>query len=272
MLFDLEAQQFQRLQSPEGIRAHKRRAQRALAVRETVLPEPTLIQKIYGPLRRVVEWFVALAFLVLLSPVLLLAALGVKLTSPGPTFYTQVRVGRWGKPFTVFKLRTMVHNCESLTGPRWCIPGDPRVTWFGWILRRTHIDELPQLVNVLRGDMSLVGPRPERPEFVAELEQAIPGYLARHALLPGITGLAQVHLPPDTDINSVRRKLLFDMYYIRHHNPLLDLSLYICTLVSALGLPMAAACRLCFVPSAEQVENAGPLRFEEASSPANVAA
>src|SRR5205085_11405871 len=104
------------------------------------------------------------------APVIALAALLLKLTSHGPAFYTQTRVGRNGRLFTIYKVRTMLHRCESLTGPRWSVPGDPRITAVGCLLRVTHVDELPQLLNVLRGEMSLIGPRPERPEFVPELE------------------------------------------------------------------------------------------------------
>src|SRR6185436_10775300 len=111
----------------------------------------------------------ALAVAVVAVPVALAAMLVVRLTSRGPAIYTQNRVGYGGRMFTIYKIRTMIHNCESLTGPRWCVPGDPRVTPVGSVLRKLHIDELPQFLNVLRGDMSLVGPRPERPEFVRKL-------------------------------------------------------------------------------------------------------
>jgi lipopolysaccharide/colanic/teichoic acid biosynthesis glycosyltransferase len=133
----------------------------------------------------------------------------------------------------------MIHNCESLTGPRWCEPDDPRVTPVGSVLRRLHIDELPQLVNVLRGDMSLVGPRPERPEFVTKLARDIPHYQARHAVFPGITGLAQIHLPPDTEVAHVERKLTYDLYYARHLGLWLDLKILVCTGLKVLGLPGA---------------------------------
>ena len=149
----------------------------------------------------------------------------MKLTSPGPAFYTQTRVGQGGRPFTIYKLRTMIHNCESLTGPRWCMPGDPRVTPAGWLLRVTHLDELPQLLNVLRGEMSLVGPRPERPEFLPQLERALPAYRQRLVVRPGVTGLAQVKLPADTDLDSVRRKLAHDLYYIERLESLARLAL-----------------------------------------------
>ena len=150
----------------------------------------------------------------------------------------------------------MIHNCESLTGPRWSMPGDPRVTCIGAFLRASHLDELPQLLNVLRGEMSLIGPRPERPEFVPELERELPGYWQRLTVRPGVTGLAQVQLPPDTDLNSVRRKLAHDLYYIRHLSPWLDLRLLLCTAVYALGLPFGIAGRLLGIPDGAAVEQA----------------
>jgi lipopolysaccharide/colanic/teichoic acid biosynthesis glycosyltransferase len=189
-------------------------------------------------------------------PLVALSALLVKVTSPGPAFYTQTRLGRGGLPFTIFKLRTMIHNCESLTGPRWSIPGDPRVTRVGWFLRKTHLDELPQLLNVLRGDMSLIGPRPERPEFLPELEQSLPAYRQRLFLRPGVTGLAQVQLPADSDLTSVERKLGHDLFYIRHLNPWLDLRLLICTACYAFGIPFTLLSRLLGIPACEDVAEA----------------
>jgi lipopolysaccharide/colanic/teichoic acid biosynthesis glycosyltransferase len=200
----------------------------------------------------------ALALLLALPalPVVLLAALAVKLTSRGPAFYSQRRLGRHGRPFTIYKLRTMIHNCESLTGPRWSMPGDPRITPVGWVLRHTHLDELPQLLNVLKGDMSLIGPRPERPEFVPELERALPAYRQRLQVRPGVTGLGQVQLPPDTDLGSVRRKLAHDLYYIRHLSPWLDLRLLVCTAFHALGLPPGVVARTLGIPDSRAVERA----------------
>ena len=137
------------------------------------------------------------------------AAIVVKLTSRGPAFYTQIRLGQDGRAYAIYKLRTMTHDCEKLSGPQWSKKGDCRVTAVGRLLRRSHLDELPQLWNVLRGEMSLIGPRPERPEFVPRLERSLPHYRARLHVRPGVTGLAQVQLPPDTDLGSVRRKLAY---------------------------------------------------------------
>src|SRR5216683_828240 len=135
-------------------------------------PPPSL----YRTFKVAAEFGIAVVLLALTSPLVLLAALLVKLTSRGPVFYCQVRLGRFGRPYPIFKIRTMAHNCEKVTGAKWSMPRDPRVTPVGRFLRRTHLDELPQLWNVMRGDMSLIGPRPERPEFISVLEQAIPHY------------------------------------------------------------------------------------------------
>jgi lipopolysaccharide/colanic/teichoic acid biosynthesis glycosyltransferase len=194
----------------------------------------------YYLVKRGLDCALALAVAVVAVPVALVAMLVVRLSSRGPAIYTQRRVGYGGRPFTIYKIRTMIHNCESLTGPRWCVPGDPRVTGVGTVLRRLHIDELPQLWNVLRGDMSLVGPRPERPEFVTRLARKIPHYEARHAVLPGITGLAQLFLPPDTEVAHVERKLVFDLDYARRQGLVLDLRILFCTALKICGLPVAA--------------------------------
>ena len=185
-----------------------------------------------------------------------LAALLIKLTSRGPAFYTQTRVGQEGRLFKIYKLRTMVHECEALTGARWSLPGDPRVTAVGRLLRVSHLDELPQLLNVLRGEMSLIGPRPERPEFVPELERALPGYWQRLTVRPGVTGLAQVQLPPDSDVTSVRRKLAHDLYYIERLGPGLDLRILFCTALYAVGVPFDRLARLAGTPGREAIEEA----------------
>jgi lipopolysaccharide/colanic/teichoic acid biosynthesis glycosyltransferase len=148
----------------------------------------------------------------------------------------------------------MVHNCEALTGARWCIGNDPRITRIGWFLRVTHIDELPQLWNVLRGEMSLVGPRPERPEFVSKLEKALPRYEKRLAALPGLTGLAQIQLPPDSDLDSVRRKLRYDIYYVKHASLSLDLRILASTVLHVLKVPFVVSRLLLRLPGAEIVE------------------
>jgi lipopolysaccharide/colanic/teichoic acid biosynthesis glycosyltransferase len=179
----------------------------------------------------------AAVLLVMALPALAAAALLIKLTSPGPVVYCQSRLGRGGRPFTIYKLRTMRHNCEAVSGIRWATKGDGRITRVGRLLRATHVDELPQLVNVLRGDMSLVGPRPERPEIVAVLVRAIPDYSCRHAVRPGLTGLAQVQLPADTDLDGVRRKLALDLVYIRERTLWLDVRIGAGTLLKVAAVP-----------------------------------
>jgi lipopolysaccharide/colanic/teichoic acid biosynthesis glycosyltransferase len=196
-----------------------------------------------------------MVLLVLAAPVILVAGLLVALTSRGPVFYTQTRLGRNGRPFRVIKLRTMTHNCEKVSGVCWALPGDPRVTTVGRVLRRTHLDELPQLWNVLKGEMSLVGPRPERPEFMPELERAIPHYRDRLLVRPGVTGLAQVQLPADMDLESVRRKLAYDLYYIRYVSFWLDLRLVVCTLAKVAGVPFSVLRRLFVIPPQDRIEN-----------------
>lgn len=182
------------------------------------------------------DFVLAATALLIALPVLVACVVLVRLTSRGPAIYTQTRVGRGGRVFVLYKIRTMYHNCESTTGPQWSLPGDPRITPVGRILRRLHLDELPQLVNVLQGHMSLIGPRPERPEIVAKLRQAVAGYDRRHAVKPGITGFAQIHLPPDTCLRSVKNKLVYDLFYIRHRSVLLELFILVATGLKLLGL------------------------------------
>jgi hypothetical protein len=144
----------------------------------------------------------------------------------------------------MYKLRSMRLDAESKSGPTWSASGaDPRVTWLGYWLRRLHLDELPQLLNVVRGEMALVGPRPERPEFVKILAEQIPGYEGRLVVLPGITGLAQINLPPDSDLDSVRRKLIVDRDYIESAGCWLDLRIFFCTLLRMLWIKGPAVTR-----------------------------
>jgi lipopolysaccharide/colanic/teichoic acid biosynthesis glycosyltransferase len=181
----------------------------------------------------------AVAALLLLPglPMIGCLVLLVRLTSRGPGMYRQVRIGQRGRKFTIYKIRTMRHDAEAASGPVWTQARDPRITRVGRVLRRLHLDELPQLFNILRGEMSLIGPRPERPEFVHVLTEAIPGYLNRLAIRPGVTGLAQLNLPPDTDLDSVRRKLALDCEYIQRAGLLLDIRLFACTALRMLRLP-----------------------------------
>jgi lipopolysaccharide/colanic/teichoic acid biosynthesis glycosyltransferase len=209
----------------------------------------------YGAVKSGLDFTLALLLLLGTAPLIALSILLVKLTSRGPGIYSQTRLGRYGRPFTLYKIRTMTHNCESLTGVQWSKPGDSRVTGLGRWLRRTHLDELPQLWNVLRGDMSLIGPRPERPEFVPQLEQALPLYRQRLNVRPGVTGLAQVQLPPDTDLESVRIKLAYDLQYIKHVDLSYDLRIYWATFCKMLGLPFPVIQCLFRFPARESIEN-----------------
>ena len=169
--------------------------------------------------------------LLLILPVLIVVAIAVKLTSPGPVLYHQRRVGQHGRIFTVRKFRSMRQNAEAETGPVWAAKsGDPRVTSIGGLLRRTRIDELPQLWNVLIGDMSIVGPRPERPEFVGELTKQIPFYGQRHIVRPGITGWAQVRYTYGATTEDALQKLQFDLFYIKHLSVALDLYIMLATI------------------------------------------
>jgi Undecaprenyl-phosphate glucose phosphotransferase len=170
--------------------------------------------------------------LVLLSPLLAMIALAVKRSSPGPVFYRQERCGLNGKPFAMLKFRTMRTDAEAQTGPVWAVKDDPRRTWLGSFLRRSSLDELPQLVNVLKGDMSLVGPRPERPVFIHQFRQTIPNYMARHCVKAGITGWAQVHGWRGN--TSLRKRLQYDLYYITHWSPFLDIRILWMTLFRGL--------------------------------------
>jgi exopolysaccharide biosynthesis polyprenyl glycosylphosphotransferase len=173
-------------------------------------------------MKRGVDFAGAAIGLVAAAPLVPLVAAAIRLDSRGPVFYRQRRLGRGGVPFTVVKFRTMTLDAEQPGEARWAERGDPRATRIGSLLRRTHLDELPQLINVLKGDMSLVGPRPERPEFVERLEQAIPFYRARLMVPPGLTGWAQVNLPYGDSVESAREKLEYDLYYVKHRSLLFD--------------------------------------------------
>jgi sugar transferase (PEP-CTERM system associated) len=167
---------------------------------------------------------VASAILVALTfPIILLFALLVKLESRGPAFYRQQRVGRYGVPFNVIKLRSMRQDAEAEGKAIWAAQDDPRITRIGWFIRKFRIDELPQTWCVLKGEMSFVGPRPERPEFVADLEQQLPYFAERHMVKPGITGWAQINYPYGASIDDSRQKLEYDLYYAKNYTPFLDL-------------------------------------------------
>jgi len=179
-------------------------------------------------LKRLFDILVSLAILLPFSPILLAAMLAVWLGDRGPVFYRQERVTLGGRSFRIVKLRTMRTDAEK-GGAVWAAAGDSRVTGVGKFLRRTRIDELPQLFNVLAGDMSLVGPRPERPEFIAKLSQQLPLYHERHAVKAGLTGWAQINYPYGASLDDARSKLSYDLYYVKNFNILLDLRIVLQT-------------------------------------------
>lgn len=159
----------------------------------------------------------------------------VRLTSEGPGIYSQARVGKGGRVFRLHKIRTMRVDAEAETGPTWTAKDDDRITPMGRFLRKSHLDEIPQLYNVLRGEMSLIGPRPERPEFVMFLSCEIPGYSDRIMVTPGISGLSQINLEPDVDLESVRRKLVLDTEYIKQATLFIDARMMLCTSLRLVG-------------------------------------
>ncbi|HNX48751.1 MAG TPA: sugar transferase [Thermoanaerobaculaceae bacterium] len=192
--------------------------------------------QLFNRLTRVLDVLLALVMMIPAAPLVLLGGLLVWLSDGRPVFYLQPRVGQFGRGFRILKLRTMRRDAED-DGPSFSPPGDPRVTPVGRWLRRLRVDELPQLLNVLRGDMSLVGPRPERPEFVADLARQLPYYTFRLAVPPGITGWAQVNMPYACDLDEHRRKLEYDLYFIRERS----VGLYLLTLLRTLNAALAGA-------------------------------
>ena len=188
-----------------------------------------LHERIFRKIKRLSDIVIASAGLVITLPLSILTAIAIKLESRGPVLFRQGRVGWKEMPFTLLKFRSMREDAESDGIPQWARAEDPRVTRVGKILRTLHIDEIPQMINVLAGDMSFVGPRPERPAFVEQLKESIPFYSLRHHLPPGITGWAQVNYPYGASVEDAKRKLQFDLYYVRHASPTLDLRILLRT-------------------------------------------
>lgn len=176
--------------------------------------------------KRMVDISLALGGLVLSLPIILVFGLLIKLDSPGPLLFSQVRVGNRENLFRLYKFRTMRQDAESGTGAVWATENDPRVTRIGQLMRKTRIDEIPQLYNVAKGDMSFVGPRPERPEFVEKLKAIIPYYSRRHFIKPGVTGWAQVRYPYGASVEDAVEKLRYDLYYIKNMSPFLDILIF----------------------------------------------
>jgi exopolysaccharide biosynthesis polyprenyl glycosylphosphotransferase len=168
--------------------------------------------------------------LLLTLPFFPLIALAITIDSPGPVFFRQLRVGNREKPFMLYKFRTMRQDAEEQTGATWATKNDPRVTKLGRFFRNSRIDEIPQLINVLRGDMSFIGPRPERPEFVEKLNQIIPYYSKRHFIKPGLTGWAQVRYSYGSSVEDAIEKLRYDLYYIKNLSPFLDTLIFLETI------------------------------------------
>jgi sugar transferase (PEP-CTERM system associated) len=173
--------------------------------------------------KRVFDIFCASILIVFSSPLMVMAAIAIKIESPGPALYRQDRVGQNSRAFSIAKFRSMYTDAEKNGLPQWAQANDKRVTRVGHFMRRMRIDELPQLFNVLKGEMSLVGPRPERPYFVEQLTQEIPYYALRHSVKPGVTGWAQVRYPYGATVADSQEKLQYDLYYIKNHTLFLDL-------------------------------------------------
>ena len=214
------------------------------------------------------ESLIAVLMLLVTMPICLFALFLVRMTSAGPVIYSQKRLGRNGLVFTIYKIRTMYQNSEP-NGACWSLPGDQRVTPVGRLLRSAHIDELPQLINVLKGDMSLIGPRPERPAIVNELEKALPRYRRRLEVRPGLTGLAQVLQAPDANLNTVRSKLTYDLHYVDHWSLWLDLRILFATVPHVLGVPEESISRMFRLPQVSSASRVDHAALNESSLLAN---
>ncbi len=186
--------------------------------------------RITRTIKRSIDIGVSLLLLTLTLPLMLLTASLVQIDSPGPVLYRQQRVGMHGGQFTLLKFRSMTVDAEEAANPRWASQQDPRVTRVGSIIRSLRVDELPQLLNVLRGEMSMIGPRPERPHFVEQLAEIIPFYRVRSSVKPGITGWAQVNYPYGASVEDARRKLAYDLYYVKNRGLVLDLLILLATI------------------------------------------
>lgn len=211
----------------------------------------------YQAMKPSFDFLMSLVIAVPAVPVIGICWAVVKISSRGPGFYSQTRSGLNGAPYRILKLRTMGHNVEAKTGIQWSQKGDARVTGFGKFLRTTHLDELPQLFNVLRGEMSLVGPRPERPEVIQAkgLGKQVAGYDHRLDVRPGVTGFAQIQLPPDSNICSVKHKVAYDLYYIANQSLWFDLRLLAATALKTIGLKPSMLRSLLVLPRRTRVGN-----------------
>ena len=186
-------------------------------------------------MKRIIDFLLSFISILMLLPVFILIGIIIKVTSKGPIIYSQERLGYQGRPFNIYKFRSMVADAEQKSGPVWTLDDDPRVTSFGKILRKFRIDELPQLINVFIGQMSLIGPRPERPYFIEKLREKIPLYERRFRVRPGITGWSQIKHPSDINEEDVKQKLRYDFYYIENLSFNLDLKILISTIAVVLS-------------------------------------
>jgi exopolysaccharide biosynthesis polyprenyl glycosylphosphotransferase len=202
----------------------------ALTANDLLLSKGFAAGAISAVLKRLCDVVIGCSMLILLLPVMAITALAIKIDSPGPVFYPQQRVGQFGRTFTLFKFRSMTADAEAGGDPRWAQKQDPRVTRVGRFIRATRIDELPQLANIIQGEMTLVGPRPERPHFVEQLARAIPFYRQRAYVKPGLTGWAQVNFPYGASVEDAREKLAYDLYYVKNRSIMLDLRILISTI------------------------------------------
>lgn len=191
---------------------------------------------VYAELQDLLTYAAAVLLQIVLLPLEILIAIAVKLTSRGPVIYSHTRTGRDGKPFTLYKFRSMYRDAEK-AGPQWAGQRDPRITPVGRFIRATHLDEFPQIINILRGELSFVGPRPERPEFEEKLVQEIPHYRVRQLVKPGITGWAQVSYRYGASVEDSREKLQYDLHYLRHRSLVMDIFVMLKTLKTFFATP-----------------------------------
>jgi len=182
--------------------------------------------------KRLLDIVISIVVLVIMLPLIIVISVVIRLTSKGPAIYSQERVGKKGKPFTMYKFRTMRIDAEAETGPTWAQENDPRITKVGALLRKTRLDEIPQFYNVLKGEMSLVGPRPERPYFVSRFKNEIPMYTRRLRVRPGITGWAQVKWKYDSSLDDVKEKTKYDLFYVENMSLRMDFKILINTIFS----------------------------------------
>lgn len=186
---------------------------------------------LYDGMKRFLDILLSLAMLVFAVPLMLFLSVIIRLSSPGPAIYCQKRLTTHGRVFTIFKFRTMVSNAENGTGAVWAKKGDARITPLGKFMRKTRLDELPQLINVLIGDMSLIGPRPERPEFATQLQKEFSEFKKRYEVPAGLTGLAQVSADYADSLDSYKTKLHYDLEYVRNRSLLLDIKILLRTVI-----------------------------------------